>query len=312
MFPEIEPYASGHLDVGEGHSIYWETCGNPRGKPVVVLHGGPGSGCTTNNRRYFDPAVYRIVLFDQRNCGRSKPHASELTVDLSANTTWHLVKDIERLRDYLGIERWLVKGASWGSVLALAYAEAHPPRLTEMILVGAAAGRRSETDLLTYGLGRMFPRAWGRFAGFANRTPGEDHIIAKYNRLLFDSDPKVAEEAARHWIEWETAILPTAQTISPRFESPEYRLAFARLVTHYWSNGSWLDEGQLVRNADKLAGIPGVILQGRLDLGNLSGTPWELAGAWLGSELIFIEDSGHEGSKTYSEALLDYTKRFKG
>ncbi|HLK13181.1 MAG TPA: prolyl aminopeptidase [Fimbriimonadaceae bacterium] len=308
-FPEIEPNRSGWLDVGDGHEIYWEECGNPAGKPVVVLHGGPGSGCSPGNRRYYDPALWRIILFDQRNCGRSRPHASLPTVDLSANTTWHLVSDMEALRGFLEVEQWLLQGGSWGASLALAYAERHPQRVSGMILLSATSGRRSETDLLTHGLGRILPAAWERLSSFASRAGEGLHVIEAYARLLFDPSPKVREEAARRWCEWETAILPTAPAPSPRYESPEFRLAFARLVTHYWSHGSWLEEGQLLRDAGKLAGIPGVILQGRLDLGNLSGTAWELAAAWPGSELVFVEECGHEGGKSFSDALLEWTHR---
>jgi proline iminopeptidase len=303
MFPEIEPYRTGFAEVGDGHQIYWEECGNPNGKPALVLHGGPGSGCSTNNRRYFDPSAYRVVLFDQRNCGRSKPHASEPRIDLSTNTTHHLVSDIDFLREMLGIERWLVKGASWGSVLALAYAEAFPSRVSELVLISVGSGRRAETDLLTYGLGRMFPSAWAELAEFASRAEGAN-VLEQMNKLLLDSDPAICEAAAKHWIAWEMAMLPTASGPGPRFASASYRLAFARIVTHYWANGSWLREGQVLEEAGRLAGIPGCILQGRLDLSNLSGTPWQLAARWPESELVFIEDSGHEGSPTFGDVLL--------
>ncbi len=308
-FPEIEPHASGWLAVGGGHEIYWEECGNPAGKPVLIVHGGPGSGCSPGNRRYYDPAIWRIILFDQRNCGRSRPHASDPDIDLSANTTWHLVEDMEALRCHLGVEKWLLQGASWGATLALAYAETHPARVSAMILLSATSGRRSETDLLTYGIGRIFPDAWERLSSFANWAGANLPITDAYARLLFDPDPSVREEAARRWCDWEAAILPTASAPSPRFDSAEFRLAFARLVTHYWSHGSWLEEGQLLRGAGKLGGIPGAILQGRLDLGNLTGTPWELAAAWSGCQLEFVEECGHEGGKSFNEALLGWTSR---
>jgi proline iminopeptidase len=311
-YPEIEPYQTGYLDVGSGHRIYWEECGNPDGKPAVVLHGGPGSGCTPGNRGYFDPARYRIVIFDQRNAGRSLPYAGEPHVDLSQNTTQNLVQDMEALRESLGIERWLVKGASWGSVLGLVYAEAHPDRVSELLLISMGVGRRSETDLMTTGFAPLFPEAWRRFSEFAATAPEGDGVIDRYHRLLFDADPSVREEAARRWCEWEMAILPTASGPSPRFESPTYRLAFARIVTHYWRSGSWLEEGEILAKADRLAGIPGAILQGRLDLSNLSGSPWELANRWPGSELVFIEDSGHEGSQQFRDVLLSFTDRFAG
>jgi len=306
MFPPIEPYRTGYLKVGDGHQIYWEECGNPGGKPVVILHGGPGSGCTPNNRRYYDPERWRIVLFDQRNCGRSKPHASETDIDLSTNTTHHLILDIEQLRNELKIEKWAIQGASWGATLALAYAETHPERVSELILLSATSGRRSETDLLTYGLGRMFRDAWKELQDFATQDPTDGPILDKMHRLLFSP---LQEEAATAWCNWEMAILPTAKAPFPRYADPKFRLAFARLVTHFWQNGSWLEEGQLLRNAKKIAHIPGVILQGRLDLGNLSGTPWELAAALPNLKLIFVEESGHEGSPTFSDLLLDWTNR---
>ncbi|MGC7098514.1 prolyl aminopeptidase [Amycolatopsis lurida] len=305
-YPAIEPYRHGMLDVGDGNSLYWEECGNPDGKPAVVLHGGPGSGCTAASRELFDPERYRVVLFDQRNCGRSTPHASESDVDLSANTTHHLIADLELLRASLGIERWLVSGASWGSVLGLAYAERHPDRVSEMLHSGVATGRRRETDLLTRNLGSMFPAAYARF----RELVPEGEIAAGYHRLLFDADPAVRERAARAWCDWETAIIPTASKPSSRYESAEFRMAFARIVTHYFSNGSWLEEGEVLRDAGKLAGIPGVIVQGVLDLSNLVGTPWELAAAWPGAELVLVDNTGHNNSPGLDAARVAALDRF--
>jgi proline iminopeptidase len=292
-YPEIEPYGHGMLDVGDGNLVYWETAGNPRGKPAVVLHGGPGSGCTAGMRRFFDPAAYRIILFDQRGCGRSTPHASSPRIDLGTNTTAHLLADMELLRRHLEVDRWLVFGGSWGSVLGLAYAERYPRRVSEMVLMGVATGRRAETDLLTRGLGRLFPEAWARFR---SGVPEADRdLIDAYHRLLQDPDPAVHAKAARDWCDWETAIIPTSPP-NPRYEPPEFRLAFARIVTHYWRHGSWLEEGILLRQAGRLAGIPGILVQGVLDLGNLLGTPWELARAWPGSELLLVDEAGHDTS----------------
>ncbi|MBL1068833.1 prolyl aminopeptidase [Streptomyces sp. 7-21] len=311
LYPETEPYATGTLDVGDGHRLYWETCGAPDGKPVVVLHGGPGSGCTSGMRRFFDPAAYRIVLFDQRGCGRSTPHASERAADLSANTTAHLLADLERLREHLGIERWQVFGGSWGCALGLLYAERHPDRVTELVLTGVATGRRAETDLLTRGLGAYFPAAWRRFRDGAPADGRDGDLAAAYARLLADPDPAVHERAARDWCDWEEAIDVTREGPSPRFASPRFRLAFARLVTHYWSHGSWLEEGQVLREAPALAGIPGVMVQGSLDPGNLLGTPWELARAWPDGELCLIDEAGHSiGDAGMAEALVAATDRF--
>lgn len=310
-YPEITPYRTGFANVGHGHRVYWEECGNPSGKPVLILHGGPGAGCTPNNRRYYDPDFYRVVLFDQRNCGRSTPHASEPNVDLSTNTTSHLIADIEFLRNMLGVDRWIIQGASWGSVLALAYAETHPHRVKTLILLSLGTGRRLETDLLTVGLSPLFPEAWQQLAQFADEHTSEGPITERYNRLLFDKDPDVCAEAARRWCAWESAILPTAKTPSPRFESAEFRLAFARIVTHYWSNGSWLEEGAIIANASILAPIPGYILQGRLDLSNLSGAPWQLAAAWPGCQLEFVDEAGHEGSTSFSARLRALTDQLR-
>ena len=309
-YPEIEPYEHGMLDVGDGNLVYWETCGNPQGKPAVVLHGGPGSGCTAGARRYFDPAAYRIILFDQRSCGRSTPHASDPRTDLGTNTTHHLLADLDLLRRHLDVDGWLVFGGSWGSVLGLAYAELHPDRVTEMVLTGIATGRRSETDLLTRGLGRLFPEAWARFRDGVPAADRDGDLADAYYRLVNDPDPAVCAKAARDWCDWEIAIVPTSAP-NPRYDRPDFRLAFTRIVTHYWRSSSLLEEGILLRRAGRLAGIPGVLVQGSLDLGNLLGTPWELAGAWPGSELILIDDAGHDaGTPGIVDALVAATDRF--
>jgi proline iminopeptidase len=309
-YPEIEPYEHGMLDVGDGHLVYWETCGNPRGRPAVVVHGGPGSGCTPGARRYFDPEAYRIILFDQRGCGRSRPHASEPRADVRANTTAHLLADMERLRRHLGVDRWLLFGASWGSVLGLAYAERHPERVSELVLAGVATGRRAETDLLTRGLGRLFPEAWARFRDGVPAADRDGDLADAYARLLADPDPAVHAKAARDWCDWEIASVPTSPP-HPRYRRPEFRLAFARIVTHYWRHGSWLEEGVLLGQAGRLAGIPGVLVQGQLDLGNLLGTPWKLAHAWPGSELVLVDDAGHDAANPgIIGALTAATDRF--
>jgi len=307
-YPEIEPYADGHLDVGDGHRVYWETCGNPAGKPALVLHGGPGSGCGPGLRRFFDPDRYRVVLFDQRGCGRSRPHASERAADLSANTTEHLLGDIERLRAHLAVERWLLFGGSWGCVLGLAYAERHPERVTEIVMMGLATGRRSETDLLTRGLGRVFPNAW---ASFRDHVPPEDRegdLPTAYARLLANRDPAIHQSAADAWCTWEDALEPSARGLME--ENAAYRLAFARLVTHYWSHGSWLAEGEVLRDVGRLAGIPGVLVQGILDFGNLLGTPWELAAAWPAAALHLVDAAHETRSREMVERLVAATDAF--
>ncbi|MFD9963375.1 prolyl aminopeptidase [Amycolatopsis sp. NPDC058986] len=312
LYPEIEPYEHGMLDVGDGHSLYWEVCGNPAGKPAVVVHGGPGTGSTAGLRRYFDPARYRVVLFDQRGCGRSTPHASAPDADLSANTTDHLVRDMELLRAHLGVERWLVFGGSWGCNLGLVYAERHPDRVSEMVLMALATGRQCEVELLIRGLGAMFPAAFAEFRAGVPDDERDGDLSVAYHRLLMDPDPAVHHEAARRWCAWEDAILPDLPP-DDRFADPVYRLAFARLVTHYFSNGSWLEDGVVLREAGKLAAIPGVLAAGVLDLGNLAGTPWELNRAWPGSELVMVGGSGHTVStEGMRDVLVGATDRFAG
>jgi proline iminopeptidase len=311
-YPEIEPYDHGLLDVGGGNLVYWETCGNPGGKPALVLHGGPGSGFHPSMRRYFDPAAYRIVLFDQRNCGRSTPHASDPSVSLAANTTSHLIADIEQLREHLGIDRWLVFGWSWGCALALAYSQAHTERITEIVVTGAATGRRCEVELLTRGLGRLFPADWARYRDAVPEADRDGSLAAAYSRLLADPDPAVRAKAARDWCDWEEAMLPTSGP-NPRYADPEFRLAFARLVTHYWSHDHFLPyDGVLLDEARLLGGVPGVLVQGNLDLINLLGTPWQLTASWPGSELVLIDDAGHGGNARLYAAIVAATDWFAG
>jgi proline iminopeptidase len=306
VYPEIEPYDHGMLDVGDGDLVYWEVCGNPDGKPAVVLHGGPGSGCTPGHRRFFDPGAYRIVLLDQRGCGRSTPHASEPDVDLSANTTDHLVADLELLRERLGIEKWLVFGGSWGSILGLVYAERYPARVSELVLTGVFTGGHAEYELLTRGLGGLFPEAWARFRG----AVPDDDLLDGYHRLLFDPDPAVRHKASRDWCDWEEAIVPSPEP-SARFLDADFRLAFTRIVTHYWRHDSWLGDGAVLKEIGSLAGIPGVIVQGVLDVGNLLGIPWALKHAWPGCELVLIDEAGHHVSDAgMSESLVAATDRF--
>ncbi len=252
LFPEITPYEHGMLEVGDGNRIYWETCGNPRGKPALVLHGGPGSGCTRWHRRLFDPSAYRMVLFDQRNCGRSAPHASAAETDLASNTTLNLIADIERLREHLGIERWLVLGGSWGSVLALAYAEKFPHRVSEMVLWGVATGRHKEFDwLFRGGLGALFPEQWERLCSAVPAREHDDDIVEQYYRLLHAPDSAVREKAALEWCMWESATpaWPPTHGLAPRFADPGFRMAFARIVTHYVRHDAWIEDGSLIRDA---------------------------------------------------------------
>ncbi|MFI1163708.1 prolyl aminopeptidase [Streptomyces sp. NPDC020801] len=315
LYPEIEPYDRGMLDVGDGNRVHWEVCGNPDGKPAVMLHGGPGSGCTPRHRRYCDAAAYRIVLLDQRGCGRSTPHASAHDTDMSVNTTAHVMADLELLRRHLGIERWLVWGVSWGSVLALRYAQAHPGAVSELVLTGVATGSNPEVTLLTHGLGKIFPEAFERFLA---ELPGHDrhgNLAAAYNRLIESPDPAVRGRAARAWTDWETAITPAPPRSVERYEDPVFRMAFARTVTHYFGNDHFLgegnDEGVVLRDAHLLKGIPGTLVQGSLDLGNLLGTVWRLHHAWPDSELVVVDQAGHGPSVPEAvDALVAATDKY--
>ena len=301
------------LDVGDGNLVYWEACGNPDGKPALVVHGGPGSGLGTGNRRYFDPERYRVVLFDQRGCGRSTPHASDPAADMTVNTTDHLVVDMERLREQLGIERWLLYGGSWGSTLILAYAERYPDRVSEIVILGVTTTRRSEIDWLYRGVGRFFPAEWARFRAGVREADLDGDLVAAYARLMENPDPEVRNKAAADWLAWEDAVISLEPNGTPKAYSsqpPLAALAFVRICAHYFSHGAWLEEGELLRNAGRLKGIPGVLMHGRLDMGSPLGTAWELVQAWPDSELVVIDDSGHTGSGTMKDEILRTLDRF--
>ena len=302
------------LGVGDGNLVYWETCGNPGGKPAVVLHGGPGSGCTDWHRRLFDPGAYRVVLFDQRNCGRSTPHASEPTIDLASNNTANLIADIELLRERLGIERWLVLGGSWGSVLALAYAEQYPERVTELVLFGVATGRRAESDwLFRGGVAAFFPKQWERLRAALPAAERDGDIVDAYHRQLFDSDPAVRQQAAFEWCLWESATpaWPPTTGLAKRFTDPTFALAFARLVTHYVRHDAWIDDGSLLRKADRLAAVPGIMVNGRFDFQGPIGSAYELKRVWPGAELVIVEDAGHAADNAaITRELVRATDRF--
>ncbi|WP_395572561.1 prolyl aminopeptidase [Streptomyces sp. BK79] len=314
LYPEIEPYDHGMLDVGDGNRVHWETSGNPRGKPAVVLHGGPGSRTSPNLRRYFDPAAYRIVLLDQRGAGRSTPPASDHGTDMSVNTTAHLMADLERLRAHLGIERWLVWGVSWGSVLGLRYAQTHPGVVSELVLTGVATGSDAEVALLTRGLGKIFPEAYARFLAGLPADELGGNPAAAYNRLLESPDAAVRERAARAWTDWETATIPAPPRSVARFEDPDFRFGFARTVTHYWGNDHFLgdgnDEGVVLRDAHLLKGIPGTLVQGSLDFGNLLGIVWRLHHAWPDSDLVIVDEAGHDAGAIGDDALVAATDRY--
>jgi len=313
LFPAIEPYDGGMLDVGDGHRIAWEVSGRPDGKRAVVLHGGPGSGSAPWMRRMFDPDAYCIVLFDQRNCGRSTPHASEPDVDLSANTTHHLIADCERLRVHLGIERWLVWGGSWGTTLGLAYAEAHPERVSELVLVSVGTTTHREVEWITRAMGRVFPEEWERFRDGVPEHERDGDLAAAYSRLLASDDAGTRERAAAAWCAWEDTHVATqpGHRHDTRYDDARFRMGFARLVTHYWANAAFLDGDQLLRDAGRLAGIPGVLIQGRLDISGPPETAWRLTRLWPDAELVFVDDAGHgAGHPTVMQAIVAATERF--
>ncbi|MBB4303680.1 proline iminopeptidase [Rhodobium orientis] len=310
LYPPIEPYASGMLETGDGHQVYWEACGNKEGKPAVFLHGGPGGGCNAQQRRYFDPERYNVILFDQRGCGRSTPHAS-----LEANTTWHLVADIEALRELHGIDKWLVFGGSWGSCLALAYAEKHPDRVSELILRGVFTLRGSE--LAWYyqnGACWLFPDYWNDFLAPIPEDERGD-LIAAYHRRLTHEDRAVQIEAARAWSIWEgrTITLLPNPDFAADFGEENFALAFARIENHYFVNAGFLEEGQLLRDAGRLKDIPGVIVQGRYDAATPMRTAYDLHKAWPEAEFTIIDDAGHAFSEPgIRSALIEATDRFAG
>ena len=283
------------LDVGDGQSVYWEVCGNAMGKPAVVLHGGPGSGCTPAMRSLFDPRRYRIVLFDQRGAGRSRPHASDPAVDLSVNTTEHLLADIERLREHLAVNRWLVYGASWGSTLALAYAQRFSRRISEIVLAGVTMTRRSEVDWLCRGAGAFFPAQWERFRAAVPCADRDGDLVSAYARLLADPDRDVQQRAARSWCDWEEAVVSVESggQPNPRYDDPSFRLGFARLVTHYFSHAAWLSDNQLLADTGHFVDIPGVLIHGQLDMSAPLRTAWQLAQAWPDSQLVIVPAAGH-------------------
>jgi len=294
--PPLEPYESGLLEVGDGQTLYWETVGRADGVPAVWVHGGPGSGSSKRARRYFDPAAYRAVLFDQRGCGRSRPLVSDPASDLASNTTDSLIDDLERLREHLGIERWVVVGVSWGVTLALAYAQRHPDRVLAMVLGAVTTGSRRELEWLTRDMGRLFPQAWEQFVALVPEQEQASDLAAAYARLLGHPDPQTREEAARASCTWEDTHVSLAPDWrpDPRYDDATFRLVFARLVTHYWSHGCFLTDRQLLAGMPRLASIPGVLIHGRHDISSPPDTAWQLHRAWPGSRLVLLE-SGHGG-----------------
>lgn len=309
LYPEIEPYDVGQLKVSELHTLYYEQSGNPNGKPVVFLHGGPGGGTNSKCRRFFDPAVYRIVLFDQRGCGKSTPHA-----ELTDNTTWHLVADIERLREHLGIACWQVFGGSWGSTLALTYAQTHPDKVSELVLRGIFMLRRWELEwFYQKGCDALYPDAWETyFAAIPEAERGD--LMSAYHRRLISSDPQVRLKAARAWSVWEgaTSFLYQDDAYISSSSEDEFALAFARIECHYFVHGGFFEhDDQLLRNVDRIRRIPAVIVQGRYDVVCPMRSAWDLHRAWPEADLRIVQDAGHSAFEPgITHELIEATDRF--
>jgi proline iminopeptidase len=309
LYPAIEPYHSDYLQVSALHRLYYELCGNPQGLPVVFIHGGPGGGCEPLYRRFFDPSTYRIVLVDQRGAGRSQPRA-----ELTDNTTAHLVADLERLREHLGIDRWLVFGGSWGSTLGLAYAEAHPEQVTGLILRGIFLCRRSEIHwFYQSGAHHIFPELWEQYVAPIPDDERHDLVSAYYRRLTSD-DPAVRLHAAQAWSTWEagTSKLLISQELLDRFEQPDFAIAFARIECHYFVHDSFLEPNQLLRDVYKIRHLPGIIIQGRYDMVCPARSAWDLHRAWPEAEFQIVPDAGHAATEPGITArLIEATNAFK-
>ena len=310
LYPEIEPFDSGFLNVDSRHRMYYEQCGNPQGKPVVILHGGPGAGCGAKIRRFHDPRAYRIILLDQRGAGRSTPHA-----DLVDNTTWTLVADIEKLREHLGIDSWQVFGGSWGSTLALAYAEKHPERVSELVVRGIFLLRRWELEwFYQEGCSRLFPDAWEKYLEPIPEVERGD-IISAYHRRLTSEDESVRLEAAQAWSIWEasTSFMLQDEDFINSHNDAHFALSFARIENHYFVNGGFFEvEGQLLRDAHKLKGIPGVIVHGRYDVVCPIANAWDLHKVWPEAKLMISPTSGHSAFEAENaSALIEATDSYR-
>ena len=309
LYPEIEPFDSGFLPVSSLHTLYYEQSGNPNGKPVVFLHGGPGGGTNAKCRRFFDPAVYRIVLFDQRGCGKSTPHA-----ELTDNTTWDLVADIERVREHLGIGRWQVFGGSWGSTLALAYAQTHPDKVSELVLRGIFMLRRWELEwFYQKGCDALYPDAWETYLNAIPEVERGD-LMSAYHRRLTSPDAKTRTAAARAWSVWEgaTSFLWQDKSHIESSAEDEFALAFARIECHYFVNGGFFEhDDQLLRNVERIRNIPAVIVQGRYDVVCPIRSAWDLHRAWPGADLRVVADAGPSAFEPgILHELVEATDRF--
>jgi proline iminopeptidase len=284
----------GFLDVVDGQRVHWWTAGNPHGKPVIAVHGGPGSGCPPTWARFCDPEAYLVVGFDQRGCGASTPDAADPTTDLSVNTTQHLIADMEALRRHLGIAQWLVLGGSWGSTLGLAYAQQHTERVSGMVLFSVVTTTHRETAWVTQAMARVFPREWQSFRNGAQPAARGTRLVDAYAALLADPDPEIRAQAARDWCAWEDVHVSLGGAgHDPRYDDPSFAYRFARLVTHYWRHAAFLADGQLLRDAGRLRGIPAVLIAGRLDISGPPDIAWRLAQHWPDARFVLVDDAAH-------------------
>jgi proline iminopeptidase len=284
----------GFLDVGDGQRVHWWTAGNPHGKPVIAVHCGPGSGCPPTWARFCDPGAYLVVGFDQRGCGASTPDAADPATDLSVNTTQHLIADMEALRGHLGIAQWFVLGGSWGSTLGLAYAQQHTERVCGMVLFSVVTTTHREAAWVTQAMGRVFPREWQRFRDGAQPAVSGTRLVDAYATLLADPNPEIRAQAARDWCAWEDVHVSLGGTgHDPRYDDPAFAYRFARLVTHYWRHAAFLAEGQLLRDAGRLHGIPAVLIAGRLDISGPPDIAWHLVQNWPDARFVLVDDAGH-------------------
>ena len=312
LFPLVEPYDLGTLSVGDNNQLYWEECGNPHGVAALVVHGGPGSGCVPGMRRFFDPDKYRVVLFDQRGCGRSTPHASDPAVDLHTNTTDNLIGDIELLRQHLGVRRWVVAGWSWGTTLALAYAEQHPDRVAALVLTAVTTTTAREVGWITRDVGRLFPVEWDRFRGGVPEADRDGSLVEAYSRLLNHPDSAVRHKAALDWCRWEDAHVNLGPQPRPRLVNadPDFRMCFARLVTHYWRHAAWRGPTELLDGITRIAHTPTVLIHGRLDVSGPPDTAWQLHQAWPASRLHIVAGMGHESGGAMAAHGVDALNEF--
>lgn len=302
------PYGRGLLDVGDGNRIYWEARGNPGGRPALVVHGGPGSGRPRNAHRSFDRDAFRVVLFDQRGCGDSVPSAANPAVAMVHNTTGHLLADMERLREHLGIERWLLYGGSWASTLILLYAQRHPERVSAIVLAGITMTTADEIDWLYHGLRRLRPVEWERFRDGVPESLRSGDLVEAYRQLMQHHDAEVRDRAAAQWCAWEDAAIAHENLGSPGQYSAKEGVArheFVRICTHYFAHRAWLDDGQILRDVHRLRGIPAVLIHGRLDVSAPLAAAWDLAQAWPDATLQVVDDSGHTGSPAMAAAIAE-------